>query len=555
MTSSNLEKHRSMYESLVYRSWSAEKAENDLLVSFELELQPNNNDYKAILFFPELKFLDMADNFFALPVNEQKNLAFNLGLAELPSYWKATCPQSIVIDAAHAYSQAQAEALLKWWHSLFIFGMSEFYFVNDIADFGQAGFINWKIKKSDSGQDTQNSSEYSSYQGEDLQSLSEYMNSLIKPDSQRFKYVEEYVQQHLEEIIPKSTLIPVGGGKDSAVTLSFFNSLLRDQNSESVESSNKKISDVKVLLLNPTAAAERIAKQSGFETIRVSRKIDSKLIELNNLGFLNGHTPFSSYLAFVSFAAAHMQAISEIALSNEQSADEGNTWFHGLDINHQYSKTTQFEKSFQRYAQDFLPGNTYYYSILRPLYEIQIGGIFSSIAYKHYNQSFLSCNVGGKKDFWCGECPKCLFAYTLLYPHFLKQTLEQIGPDSDYPLIRQKMSEKSPLFVVDLFAKEAQIAILQDLLGVGPHKPLECVGLYQETLLSAWKSLQLLKELAAELPVLLWFKSEILPRHDQAQLELEWQQMMSHWNEDNTLPGWLKPLFYNWVQEKLQKIT
>jgi hypothetical protein len=117
------------------------------------------------------------------------------------------------------------------------------------------------------------------------------------------------------------------------------------------------------------------------------------------------------------------------------------------------------------------------------------------------------------------------------------------------------MSEKSPLFVVDLFAKEAQIAILQDLLGVGPHKPLECVGLYQETLLSAWKSLQLLKELAAELPVLLWFKSEILPRHDQAHLKLEWQQMMSHWNEDNTLPGWLKPLFYNWVQEKLQKVT
>lgn len=541
MSSPNLEKHRSMYKSLVYRSWSAEKAENDLLVRFTLELQPSSDDYKAIQFFPELRFHNMAENFFKLPTEEQTNLAFNLGLAELPSYWKAACPQSIVIDAAHAYSESQAQSLLRWWHSLFIFGMSEFYFVNDIAEFGQAGFISWKMRNDGS---TQDSPEYSSYQGEDLQGLNEYMDNLTKSRS-----VDALIP---EENKPATALIPVGGGKDSAVTLEFFDSLLRDQNSESTESSNKKISDVKVLLLNPTAAAERIAKQSGFESLRISRKIDPKLIELNSQGFLNGHTPFSSYLALVSFAAAHMQGITEIALSNEQSADEGNTWFHGLDINHQYSKTTQFEKSFQSYARDFLPGNTYYYSILRPLYEIQIGSIFSTT---EYNQAFLSCNVGGKKDRWCGECPKCLFAYTLLYPHFLKQTLEEVGADVDYPLIQQKMAEKSPLFALDLFAKETQIPILQDLLGVGPHKPLECVGLYQETLLSAWKSSQLLQEFAAELPVLNWFQSEILPRYDQAQLELEWQQMVSHWNADHTLPDWLEPLFYNWVQEKLQEIT
>ena len=46
--------------------------------------------------------------------------------------------------------------------------------------------------------------------------------------------------------------------------------------------------------------------------------------------------------------------------------------------------------------------------------------------YKEFHKIFKSCNVGSKKDIWCGSCPKCLFVYIILSPFLNEDELNEI---------------------------------------------------------------------------------------------------------------------------------
>jgi hypothetical protein len=95
----------------------------------------------------------------------------------------------------------------------------------------------------------------------------------------------------------QSYLVPVGGGKDSATVLGIL---------------EEKKMPYDVFLLAPHApAAKKIAlllKKKGLcqKIIEVERFIDPLLLNLNQQGYLNGHTPFSAYLAFVSSTVAYL---------------------------------------------------------------------------------------------------------------------------------------------------------------------------------------------------------------------------------------------------------
>ena len=121
----------------------------------------------------------------------------------------------------------------------------------------------------------------------------------------------------------------------------------------------------------------------------MERQIDKELLELNKKGFLNGHTPFSSLLAFLTYAVAYLLDIRYIALSNESSANESNV--AGEKINHQYSKSYEFEQDFKDYCIKYLDKNIEYFSFLRPLNEVQIAALFSQ--YKKHHRNFKSCNA------------------------------------------------------------------------------------------------------------------------------------------------------------------
>jgi hypothetical protein len=147
----------------------------------------------------------------------------------------------------------------------------------------------------------------------------------------------------------------------------------------------------------------------------------------------------------------------EIILSNESSANEPT--IPGTGINHQYSKSYEFERDFRDYAREFISPGYNYFSLLRPLDEIGIARLFSGMP--EFFHSFRSCNAGSKTDSWCGECPKCLFTYIMLSPFMEARLLVDI-------------------FGKDLLNDPSLKEILDQLTGRSETKPFECIGTIDE---------------------------------------------------------------------------
>src|SRR5438874_758950 len=81
----------------------------------------------------------------------------------------------------------------------------------------------------------------------------------------------------------------------------------------------------------------------------------------------------SAILACVGVIVAILSGYRDIVVSNESSASEPNLHYQGLPINHQYSKSLEFEKDFQDYLANQFNGGPRYYSFLRPFSEVRIG--------------------------------------------------------------------------------------------------------------------------------------------------------------------------------------
>lgn len=289
-------------------------------------------------------------------------------------------------------------------------------------------------------------------------------------------------------------IIAVGGGKDSCVTLSLY------------EKNNSNC-----FIINPKDVQLECAHIAGYDDskiYKIRRILDKGIIDLNNEGFLNGHIPFSAMIAFVSFLTAYLNNKKSIILSNENSANEANVL--GTKINHQYSKSYEFESDFQEYAKKFLNKDIKYYSFLRPLNEYQIGMIFSKN--KAYHKIFKSCNLGSKNDKWqwCCNCAKCLYIYSLLSPFLYKKDLEEI-------------------FGEDMFENQELLSIFTELLGKSKNKPFECVGTYEEINYAITKTVQKLEK--KDLPYLLNYYYHHY--YDESILSKDLEHFYS---EDNSLP-------------------
>jgi hypothetical protein len=388
---------REKYPVFTYQNYSYSTQEGDLIASFNFKIDPD------IKFNPEIKIknIDLL-RFGKLDKEVIDNFIFHLGLMEIPTYWKSTCSSKIEIKTGKL-----DKGQIKWWKNLIVRGMGQFFYENKI-DFRKKEFL-------------------------EIVSNSKEKNRTLSVFKEKLK--DRY-------------LIPIGGGKDSIVTLERL----------------KKTKEVNCFLLN----SHKIPTQKGImevagikNPIEVEREIDKKLIELNSQGYLNGHTPFTAVLSFLSLFSAVLFDYKYIAFSNEKSANEGNIKYLGKTINHQYAKSSDFEKKFQKYAKKYLVKNIHYFSYLKKYTELEISKMFS--LYKKYFPVFSSCNAGLKTgEKWCCNCPKCLFAYISLYPYLKNQDLIKI-------------------FENDIFENENLLPTLKDSIGVGEHKPFECVGTYKET--------------------------------------------------------------------------
>ena len=465
---------RKKYPKFIYEKYSYEISGNNLEIFFDFKIKPD-------VYFKPKVVIENVDKSRLAKIGDRilDNLIFNLGLMEIPSYWKATCSPEIEIKAGPLNQEqikypgiakgGDERKFIDWWKDLIINGMGQFFYENKI-NFRKPNFLN--------------------------------ISTINAAGSRR-----DYAAGSRSDI-----LVPVGGGKDSVVTL---------------ETLKKAKKDIQCFSLNPTEAAERITKIAGCRSpIIVQRKIDEKLLKLNRQGFLNGHTPFSAYLAFLSVLCAAIFNYKYIAFSNERSSNEGNVKYLGKIINHQWSKSFEFEKKFRDYSKKYLAKKIEYFSFLRPFYEIQIAKLFSK--YPKYFNAFLSCNVAyqtasgtklpAKK--WCGKCSKCLFTWACLYPFVNEKELLKI-------------------FGKNLFENKKLLPVMLELIGVGSprrFKPFECVGTKKENLIAvylSWKKCG--EQFSAELPFLLkYFEEKILPKYQN--LKKESEKTLSSWNNQNNLP-------------------
>jgi hypothetical protein len=89
-----------------------------------------------------------------------------------------------------------------------------------------------------------------------------------------------------------------------------------------------------------------------------------------------------------------------------------------MKINHQYSKSFEFEEDFFEYSQMYFSPKVCYFSILSGMYEYKIANIFSS--QKEFFPYFSSCNGNftihkqSEQNHWCNDCPKCAFVFLIL---------------------------------------------------------------------------------------------------------------------------------------------
>ena len=292
-------------------------------------------------FHPETKI--MTENLVLLNAFDSpdaRKILFALGLIEAVSYWKCVCPPKFVVRCG----VVSAEDSL-WWKKLWYNGLGEFFYINR-----------------------------------------------VETDVERFVEIENACELQKREDNRETgfcsnglNLIPVGGGKDSCVTLD----LLKEQKARNL-----------CFTVNDQPARTQTAKAAGYspvQTVRTIRTIDTELLKRNAEGFMNGHTPFSSVVAFLSMYCAYITGAENIILSNEASANEASVC--GTEINHQYSKSYEFEADFNDYAARNWTAGIRYFSLLRPFNEIQIAKKFAAL--REFHPVFRSCNAGSKKNEWC----------------------------------------------------------------------------------------------------------------------------------------------------------
>lgn len=384
---------RKEFKAFYYNGYEIVKRNDSVVMRFDFSI----DDF--VTFRPETTI--MTDNLHimnAIDSEMGRNLVFSIGLAEIISYWKAICPPKIVIRCGRLSDEQK-----EWWKKLWFNGLGEFFYKNGIS--------------------------------ESIDTFVTVENDFPTACSgEKEKFVSS-----------KMCLVPVGGGKDSAVTLSLLGEI-KDK--------------IMCFTVNDQQARTDTAAAAGIGSgriLRTLRTIDRELLRLNSEGFLNGHTPFSSVVAFIGIYCAYLIGAEHIVLSNESSANEASVG--GTDINHQYSKSYEFERDFSDYTEKYLQVPIKYFSLLRPFCELQIAKKFASLP--QFFHIFKSCNVGSKKNIWCCNCAKCLFVYIILSP-FLPER------------------ELAAIFGCNMLDKKEQQADFDGLIGVSAVKPFECIGTVSE---------------------------------------------------------------------------
>lgn len=410
---------RNKFPSFTYKDYSYTLNDDEIAIEYSFSIDGLSE------FHPTWKIARLNNTNYDIDMPLLDEMVFSLGMVELISYWKISCPPTVTIKG-HTLSADQ----ILWWKKLYWGGLGEFYYTNGI-----------------------NENEH------DFMAI-----TFDSATSTPFNKKESALNK--DSMNPLNVMVPIGGGKDSVVSVE----LLKDK------------TNVFPYIINSRGATESTVEVASLKdkTIYAKRTLDKNMLDLNKEGYLNGHTPFSALVAFSSIIAGYLNGVGYVALSNENSANESTV--EGSYVNHQYSKSFEFEEDFRHYESNYIGSGVYYFSFLRPLSELQIAMLFSR--FKNYHSVFKSCNVGSKQDIWCGHCPKCLFVYIILSPFLSIEELDGI-------------------FGKRLFEDESLLEDFEKLCGLVPEKPFECVGSRDEVNTSLTETISQYEANNIPLPVLL----------------------------------------------------
>ena len=325
-----------------------------------------------------------------------------LHLAAGTSYWKTCIPRDLAVENA---SLSGDDA--TFWNAVYTLGLGEFFYRNQIDPTGRASF------RATPGH-------------------------VLPPAPAR--------------PAKGPSLLLWGGGKDSVVSHEIL---------ESAGETHELLS----IGRTDWEWVRRSAAAAGNVLHVVSRHLDPKLVAMNAAGALNGHVPVNAVLAFAGTLVALLCGRPAVIASNEASASFGNAAWHGIDVNHQWSKSLEFERLFRGWLRDHLGSGPEYVSLLRPLTELRIVKAFAT--HPKYFDAVTSCNANFRQSGpaarrFCLACPKCVFVSLMARPWL---------DDAAY----------HALFGGDPLADPANLTLVEELLGARGAKPFECVGTPEET--------------------------------------------------------------------------
>lgn len=386
-----------------------------------------------------------------------RRLVRALAIVEAFSYWKAFCCPVIEVPLPSA-----DPAETTWWQSFWPKAMGEFFYRNGI-DFTAAGFLR------------------------------------ITPSPTPALTAEPAPATGGQDT-GAPPLVMFSGGKDS-LALTYA---IRD----------KSVSATDFFLYNPAQSQRDLAESlaSGGRIIEARRQVLPELLALNASGHPNGHTPYSAYLALAALLAGYLRGSPMVLAGNSRSDDEPNiASYLGMPVNHQWTKSHEFEAALGDYRNRWLPGAPLYSSPLRPLLELQI--IRSLQPHMDTYLKTASCNRA-KGLGWCRKCAKCAWVFlatSSLFGHDL--AISKAGGD--------------------LFADPELSGLYEAMAGLpgAGDKPFECTGTEEEVrsaILAAGQQ-------GTELPAL-----ATCLRDPAVQAARPLDVVLKDWGQDDLLPGVLK---------------
>ena len=220
MSDDKFSRFREQYKTFTYEDYHITKDDKYITVSFDFKIDG------LCEFHPkteiELTGLDILNDFSSPTA---RNIVFSLGMVELVSYWKIACPERVEIKCGFLNDRQK-----EFWKQLYFGGLSEFFYING-----------------------------------------------IETDKDSFMTIEcDETENDIAPICYKTAginLIPVGGGKDSAVT------------AELLKPFGKRN---KFFTVNDQAARTETVIAAGYgedDIIKTYRAIDKNLLELNKRDF------------------------------------------------------------------------------------------------------------------------------------------------------------------------------------------------------------------------------------------------------------------------------